>query len=123
MALFLCPKEIEAGKAYEQIAADFLMSKGYQILDRNFRTRLGEIDIVAIQEGELVFVEVKGGQTDPPPQLRVTKSKIRKMSRAIYAYLSRNIHPNAFQAVRIDVVVVLEPDQRVQHFIDVTAHG
>ena len=47
------------GAAYEKIAADFLISMGYNILDRNFRTSFGEIDIVAEDGPVICFVEVK----------------------------------------------------------------
>ena len=47
------------GSEYEQRAEQYLMEKGYRILERNFRNRMGEIDIIASQKGVLVFCEVK----------------------------------------------------------------
>jgi putative endonuclease len=47
------------GKDGEVLAADFLKNKGYRILDKNFRTVFGEIDIIAKDSGVVVFVEVK----------------------------------------------------------------
>jgi putative endonuclease len=47
------------GKDGEVLAADFLKNKGYRILDKNFRTVFGEIDIIAKDCGVVVFVEVK----------------------------------------------------------------
>ena len=49
----------EQGRAGEDIAAQWLENRGYKILDRNYRVREGEIDIVAFQERTVVFVEVK----------------------------------------------------------------
>ena len=49
----------ELGTRYEELAARFLEDKGYHILDRNFRCRTGEIDIIARCGGTLVFAEVK----------------------------------------------------------------
>lgn len=46
-------------KEAEEAAARFLKRKGYRIIERNYRTRFGEIDIVARYDGYLVFVEVK----------------------------------------------------------------
>ena len=43
----------------EKIATKYLISKGYKILDRNYRTKIGEIDIIALKDDLLVFVEVK----------------------------------------------------------------
>jgi len=48
-----------AGTVGEDKAADYLASQGYEIISRNFRTRRGEIDIIARKENVLVFVEVK----------------------------------------------------------------
>lgn len=47
------------GSEYEQRAEQYLMEKGYRILERNFRNRMGEIDIIASQKGVMVFCEVK----------------------------------------------------------------
>lgn len=47
------------GSEYEQRAEQYLMEKGYRILERNFRNRMGEIDIIASQKGVIVFCEVK----------------------------------------------------------------
>lgn len=47
------------GTAYESIAVKYLEDKGYEILERNYRNRFGEIDVIAREEEYLVFVEVK----------------------------------------------------------------
>lgn len=47
------------GNKGEELASDFLIEKGYKIIDRNFRSANGEIDIIAIDKKEIVFVEVK----------------------------------------------------------------
>jgi putative endonuclease len=47
------------GSEYEQRAEQYLMEKGYRILERNFRNRMGEIDVIASQKGVIVFCEVK----------------------------------------------------------------
>lgn len=49
----------EIGYRYEQKAVDLLEQNGYQILETNYRNRYGEIDVIACQDGMLVFVEVK----------------------------------------------------------------
>jgi putative endonuclease len=57
------------GALGEQIAADHLLAAGYEILERNFRTRRGELDLVAADTGAIVFCEVKtrvvGGRSGP----------------------------------------------------------
>lgn len=50
---------IEKGKKGELIAKEYLLSKGYNILDLNYRNKIGEIDIIAFYNNTLVFIEVK----------------------------------------------------------------
>ena len=52
----------QTGAAGEQIACDFLQEQGYRLVERNHRTRLGELDIIAEYEEFLVFCEVKTSQ-------------------------------------------------------------
>ncbi len=79
------------GAEGEKIAAEFLLKQGYRILERNFRTALGEIDIVARDGKILVFVEVKArsGTHFGVPQSAVDARKQAKMSRVALAYLSQ----------------------------------
>ncbi len=55
---------INIGKRGEDIAADFITKKGLLIIDRNFRTKIGEIDIVAVDGDVVAFIEVKSRKTD-----------------------------------------------------------
>jgi putative endonuclease len=75
---------IDLGRRGEQLAVDYLLRKGYRILSRNFHTRRGEIDIVAQQSDQIVFVEVKTarGKAYGSPRDWVDS---RKQSRLIYA--------------------------------------
>ncbi|HDN84600.1 MAG TPA: YraN family protein, partial [Candidatus Aerophobetes bacterium] len=52
-------KNKEIGKRGEKLAISYLKKRGYRILDKNFRCKIGEIDIVAENDGQIVFVEVK----------------------------------------------------------------
>lgn len=77
------------GRLGEDEAARFLRKRGFVILDRNVRSRLGEIDLVAREGGTLVFVEVKArreGEGDPP-QSGVTPAKQARLGRLALAYL------------------------------------
>jgi putative endonuclease len=73
----------------EAIAANYLKLKGYCILDRKFRCRQGEIDIIASLEDEIVFVEVKTRQDDAfgSPAEAVDRSKREKLKKAGTYYL------------------------------------
>jgi putative endonuclease len=75
------------GAAGEQLAAEHLQRRGYAIVERNFRTRWGELDIVACDGRTLVFCEVKarrearGGTADPLESVRRGKrNQVRKMA-------------------------------------------
>lgn len=93
-------------KEAEEAAAKFLKKKGYKIIERNFRTRFGEIDIVARYEGYLVFVEVKSGKSSFSPRTRVDRSKVKRIELAASEYLLRR--RLKYEALRIDVVEVNE---------------
>jgi putative endonuclease len=60
-------RHVQLGAVGEQVAEAHLMKRGYAIADRNFRTRYGELDIVALDGDCLVFCEVKTRLARPPP--------------------------------------------------------
>lgn len=111
-------KNISLGRAGEDSAARFLLKKGYAILQTNYRTRYGEIDIIADNGGTLVFIEVKTrkGKFLETPLAAVTISKQRRISMAAQLYLSNN---NLFEKeARFDVIAVNPDDkrgQRIEH--------
>lgn len=94
------------GRTGERLAADALMNKGYRILERNFRCRHGEIDLVAEDEHDLIFVEVKArrGTTFGLPEDALTYFKRRKLLELASYYL--DLHACADRSWRIDVVAV-----------------
>jgi len=98
--------KITTGKAGEKIAASFLKKKGYRIIETNFRCSLGEIDIVARENEEFVFIEVKtrkSGELGYPEQA-VGIKKQRKISLVALYYLQVK---NLLDAkARFDVVAV-----------------
>lgn len=96
------------GSCYEQIAADFLQDRGYEILERNFRCPAGEIDIIA-REGEyLCFLEVKFRSEKDwgTPQEAVNGRKQRRISRTALHYLMKNGLSDTTPC-RFDVVGIL----------------
>ena len=101
----------QLGKIGESLAAKFLKQKGYQIIERNYRSAWGEIDLV-VQDGDvLAFVEVKTRRSLKfgAPQLAVTNSKQRKISKTALQYLQEK---ELFDYVcRFDVIsIVFPPD-------------
>lgn len=85
-------KSILFGKCGEDIASDFLKRNNYKILKRNYRSRLGEVDIVAEDKGVICFIEVKTRHSDRfgEPQEAIFKKKQRQISKAALCYLKEN---------------------------------
>lgn len=83
---------LEFGKAAENAAARFLKAKGYKILELNYKTKFGEIDIIAQQEGVICFLEVKARHSLNlgVPQEAVSTSKQRQISKVAVYYLKSN---------------------------------
>jgi putative endonuclease len=105
----------EAGRIGELEAREHLQSLGYLILAANYRTRFGEIDIVARKDRQNVFVEVKTRRNRAfgLPEEAITAAKARRMAAAAHAYLAREGQRGADW--RIDVVVVeLGPGDEVK---------
>ena len=94
------------GRTGERIAAEALLSKGYSILERNFRCRHGEIDLVAEDEQDIIFVEVKArrGISFGLPEDALTMRKRRKLMEVASYYL--DLHTCSDRSWRIDVVAV-----------------
>jgi putative endonuclease len=94
------------GRAGEEIAARHLARHGYRILARGWRTRLGELDLVAAREGLLVFVEVKTrrGGAFGPPAAAVHALKQARVARMARQYLAEGGHDG--DACRFDVIAV-----------------
>jgi putative endonuclease len=97
------------GQAGEELARDFLARQGYEIIDKNFRTRFGEIDIVAKEGDIFVFVEVKArrGISFGLPEEAVTFRKQNKIVRMGLWYL-REKHLEDV-SWRIDVISIIMP--------------
>lgn len=97
------------GKKGEQIAQNFLLQKGYTIIETNYNEpRWGEIDIIAIDKDELVFVEVrtKTSKSFGDPLESITSHKIKALQRSIGYYLKTKGKKYQTWPMRIDIVSV-----------------
>lgn len=92
------------GRLAENLAAETLIKKGYQILERNFFNRFGEIDIIAQDHNTLVFVEVKAkkGVEFGMPEEMVNPYKLNKIRHMAIIYMKGENLP-----CRIDVVAIV----------------
>ena len=110
------------GTRGEQLAANHLERHGWRIVERNFRTREGEIDLIAARDGTLAFCEVKtlvrrrgppgSGPSDPVESVGPAKrTRVRRMARAWLAQTPGRDRTPKHRCVRLDVIgVLLAPD-------------
>ena len=103
------------GTQFESLAADYLENIGYEILEQNFRSRRGEIDIIAKDGDYLVFVEVKyrTNEDSGRPEEHVDRLKQHKITNAAKYYLCKNHLPED-TFCRFDVIGL--NDGHIQHF-------
>jgi putative endonuclease len=78
------------GNIAEQKAELFLLENGYEIIERNFYSRFGEIDIITIKEDVLGFVEVKSGDDYELAVQNITPSKISKILKTANVYMKKH---------------------------------
>ena len=105
----------ELGDDGEKRACQYLLNAGYEIIERNWRTKAGELDIIVFKDDTLVFVEVKTRKTDicGHPMEAITKSKYNHIKQGLYIYLQENPQYKKF---RIDAVsVLLKPELKIEH--------
>jgi putative endonuclease len=102
------------GEQGETLAAKRLKKAGYKIIETNYRTRLGEIDIIAKDKDTIVFVEVKSRRSVNfgNPKQAVTLRKQKKISMVALYYLKTTGQSNA--KARFDVVTVISSQDRPQ---------
>lgn len=115
----------EIGKIGEDISAKWILSHGMKVIDRNYRKKWGEIDIIARGTGgELHFIEVKTVSYETKtllnysfshetwrPEEKITQGKIKRMNRAIETWLIENKCKNEWQ---VDLIVMrLVPREKI----------
>ena len=95
------------GNTGENLATEYLEKQGYTILERNFYCKQGEIDIIAKDKNEIVFIEVKSSSNKlfGIPSEAVTKQKIKHLFRTARYFLYKNKMINEY--IRFDVVEIL----------------
>ena len=103
------------GREGEDRAAQFLKKQGYKILERNYRTPQGEIDLIALHRGEVVFVEVKTRTNEAygAPELAVNPRKQQRMIKAALGYIKyKKLHqvPCRFDVIAINTAAEKEID-------------
>jgi len=104
----------DVGRRGEKIALAFLKKRGYHILDTNFRCQLGELDIIAEEGGQIVFIEVKTRQSFDfgLPEESLNYPKRQRLTRLALFYLSRYNLKKV--SSRFDVVAILLDEKKVK---------
>ncbi len=110
-------ENVKKGKEGEEMACKYLKSRGYKIITRNYRTKSGEIDIIASKKNTLVFVEVKlrYGEMFGDGFDAVNESKIKKLRKTAEFYLYNNKIEN--MDIRFDVISIdfTNKKYRIEH--------
>lgn len=124
---FLCKfnlmkKNCEKGRLGESFAEEYLISKGFKIVAKNWRySRQGEIDLIAIDKDSLVFIEVKARSSInfgyPIEAINYTKMNKIRILAGLYLNENKNLK---FKKLRFDAVaVILEKEPQISHFKDI----
>ncbi len=110
----------ELGNAAEEQAVHYLRTKGYEILDRNWRFNRAELDIIARIGNDLVVVEVKSRKNNRfgYPEVSVNEAKKQKLLEGITEYRSRH-HLESLE-VRFDIIAITSEgtEKGLEHFED-----
>jgi putative endonuclease len=121
-------QNFKKGRTGEEIAASYLRRKGFQIIEQNFHTRFGEIDLIATNKNKLHFVEVKlkVGDRFGTPEEMINKRKIWQVMKTAESYLLSNKQISAkYPRVQVDAVcIVINQDgleQRVDYYEDLSS--
>ena len=112
-----CDPRHELGRAGEELAAEHLERLGYRVLERNFRTRWGELDIVAFDGRTLCFIEVKTrrrrrapgayAEADEPPVVAITPRKRFRVRRMAGSWLAERRERPWAREIRFDAIGVV----------------
>lgn len=106
---------IEIGQQAEELCTAHLRQHGLTILQRNFRSRFGEIDIIAGDDDQLIFVEVRFRKNTRygQPYETVTRKKQEKLIKTAWSYL-QNQHAGLNKACRFDIMSVTSSPQQIE---------
>ena len=106
------------GEIVEQLACDFLLNKGYQILERNYQQQKTEVDIIAKHQNCLVIVEVKTRSSNfVNPENAVSKAKQKTLVEAAVLYQEKHAIKSE---IRFDIIAIIKTKQETEilHFED-----
>lgn len=117
----------KVGYEGEEIAAKLLLGKGYKILERNYYTKFGEIDLIASKNNALIFIEVKlkHGDNFGTPEEMIGNSKLFQVQRMAEFYLmDKPKMTEIYKTYSIDAVCIMVGEdgevERISHYENLT---
>ena len=116
------PKHISLGIEGENLAASYLLSHGYSIIDRNVRYKWGEIDIIALYNDEIVFAEVRTRHMNKvmPADTSVGPSKMAKLIRSAKTWAESRMYEGYYRIDLIAITVIEGKAPVIEHIKDIT---
>ena len=118
-------KNLEKARRGENIAKRYLCSKGYRIIEQNYRTRYAEIDLIAEDKETLVFVEVRTRRDERfgRPEETINRNKINKLIRNARGYVAKKA---SGKMCRIDAICIVlgegKKPERINHYQNIAFH-
>ena len=111
------------GKIGENLARQYLEKNGYEIIEQNYKTKYGEIDLVCQKGRELIVTEVrtKIGENFGTPEESLTKKKVRKVWLNALAYVSKNSWKGNYRVDAVCIVLKFGGGvERIEHYENIT---
>jgi putative endonuclease len=117
LGVFAMYKE-NKGYQYEEIAKKYLLKNDYKIIEQNFTSKFGEIDIIAQKDGMILFIEVKGRKNTDfgMPRDSVTINKQKKIIASSKYFLLKKNYTDV--QCRFDVIEIILDDKTIEHIED-----
>jgi putative endonuclease len=103
---------LELGTYGEQLAKQFLVDKGYRVLEQNWRYGRAEVDLIVSQDGKIIFVEVKTRRSDEHghPEDFVDWKKEKQLEFASSAYIDKKNHQGE---IRFDIIAIVFENKEI----------
>ncbi len=112
------------GQQGEEIAAQYLSAKGYEIVVKNYRTRNGEIDLIVRDDQKLIFVEVKTlRDSEAWPELAVTPRKLATLGRTALYYCMQNHTQLPWSIDVVAITLHFGQSPKIVHYQNIVRDG
>lgn len=121
----LLKNRLKLGQAFETKALTYLQSQGLELIERNFRSKCGEIDLIMSENNEIIFVEVKYRTSEHYGSASecVTASKQAKLKKTAQVWLAANQKSPHHSYFRFDVITVTGTDHHIEWIQNALTEG